>query len=151
MTTQASPGLNVPSPYAAIPGLSKAPFVTPNGNASSGQTVKSAVSDGTIPANVQVTGAGFVPAGIVTAAGASAAGGRTLMSAMADAGRNGEQTQAYGVDSLNSDANGGNSLGAGGSNQTEGPSSGEATNVAGQTPANLVTYQNGAAAPIFGG
>lgn len=117
----------------------------PNSNNASGDSVLASASRATLPLNAQ--GAGY---GVTSAAGTgTGAGGRTILHAFSDGDRNGYGA-SVGVDSLNSDANGGNSLGAGGANQTEGPTSGVSTVASTQQPVNTLTLQGGAA-PIFGG
>ena len=117
----------------------------PNSNNASGDSLLAAASRGAAPLNVQ--GSGY---GVTSASGTgTGAGGRTLLNALSDGDRNGTNAQV-GVDSLNSDANGGNSLGAGGANQTEGPSSGVSSIASTQQPVNTLTLQGGAT-PIYGG
>lgn len=118
----------------------------PNSNNASGDSVMASASRATLPLNVQGTGYGItMQAGV----GPGGAGGRTILHALADGDRNGYGA-SVGVDSLNSDANGGNSLGAGGANQTEGPTSGVSTVASTQQPVNTLVIQGGAV-PIFGG
>jgi len=117
----------------------------PNSDNRSGDTVLASASRGAVPANVEVTGYGVTSAAGVVAAG----GGRTLLEALSSGGANGTAFQA-GMDTMNSDANGGNSLGAGGANQTEGPTSGQSTQAAAQQPSSTLTLQGGAV-PVFGG
>lgn len=117
----------------------------PNSNNASGDSVLASASRGTLPLNVE--GSGY---GVTSAAGAvPGSGGRTMLNALADGDRNGTNGQV-GVDSLNSDLNGGNSLGAGGTNQTEGPSSGVSSIASTQQPVNTLALQGGAT-PIYGG
>jgi hypothetical protein len=117
----------------------------PNSNNASGDSVLASASRGTLPLNAQGTGYG-----LTSQAGSFAvAGGRTIAEALSIGDRNGSGMQV-GVDSLNSDANGGNSLGAGGANQTEGPTSGEGSQASTQQPVNTLTL---AATPsaVYGG
>jgi hypothetical protein len=117
----------------------------PNSNNASGDSVLAAMSRAALPLNVQ--GSGY---GVTSAAGTgTGAGGRTMAEALSIGDRNGSGTQV-GVDSLNSDLNGSGSLGAGGSNQTEGPTSGEGSQASTQQPVNTLTLQGGAS-PIYGG
>jgi hypothetical protein len=117
----------------------------PNSNNASGDSVLASASRATLPLNAQ--GSGY---GVTSAAGTGAgSGGRTMLNALSDGDRNGTNAQV-GVDSLNSDANGGQSLGAGGANQTEGPSSGVSSVASTQQPVNTLALQGGAV-PIFGG
>lgn len=102
----------------------------PNSNNSSGDTVLASVARGATPFNALATNTG----------NKSSAPGRTITEAMSDGDRNGHNS-SLGIDQLNSDANGGNSFGAGGANQTEGPTSGIGSQVSGA---------NQSAAPTFG-
>lgn len=113
----------------ALPGA--VGMVVPNGDNRGPATLLSQQSNGSIAANTQATGAGNV-----------AAGGRPVIETEGRGGEVGSQTQAYGVDTLNSDSNGGAGPGAGQANQTEGPSSGQASQVATITPASSVTVQS---------
>lgn len=112
-------------------------MVPPNGDNRGPATVLSQQSNASVAANTNLTGAGL-----------TAAGGRSVLESEGRAGEVGAQTQPYGIDSLNSDSNGGASPGAGQANQTEGPSSGQQSPVSTQSPAQLVTYQSPAQ---FGG
>lgn len=112
-------------------------MVPPNGDNRGPATILSQQSNGSVAANTNVTGAGN-----------TAAGGRQIIEAESRSGEVGSQVQPYGVDSLNSDSNGGAGPGAGQANQTEGPSSGQASPVSTQSPAQSVTYQSPAQ---FGG
>jgi hypothetical protein len=117
----------------------------PNADNRSGDTVLASVSRGTAPANVEVTGFGLTSlAGIV-----SAGGGRVLLEALSKGGENGTGLQA-GADYMNSDSNGSGSLGAGGANQTEGPTSGQSSQIATPQPSTTLTLQGGAV-PVYGG
>ena len=117
----------------------------PNADNRSGDTVLASASRGACPANVDVTGYGVTSsAGIV-----SASGGRTLLEGLSSGGANGTAFQA-GMDTMNSDSNGGQSFGAGGANQTEGPTSGQSSQVAAQQPSSTLTLQGGTS-PVFGG
>jgi hypothetical protein len=116
----------------------------PNSNNASGDTVIASASRAALPLNLQ--GSGY---GVTSASGAGTGpGGRTVADALASGDRNGSGTQT-GVDTLNSDANGGQSLGAGGANQTEGPTSGEGSQASTQQPMN--TFTQPAAVPVYGG
>lgn len=95
----------------------------PNSNNASGDSVQASVSRAALPLGALITNAGKV-----------AAGGRPVLEAMSRSGSNGYNGSAGGFDSQNSDANGGNSFGAGGANQTEGPSSGEVALLEGAAP-----------------
>jgi hypothetical protein len=117
----------------------------PNSNNASGDSVIASASRATLPLNLQASGYGVTSQ---AGAGPGASGGRTVAEALSIGDRNGAGTQ-LGVDSLNSDLNGGNSLGAGGSNQTEGPTSGESSQASTQQPMN--TFTQPAAVPVFGG
>jgi hypothetical protein len=120
-------------------------FFPPNSNNASGDSILASISRGALPLNVQ--GAGY---GLTSAAGAGAgAGGRTILNALSDGDRNG-YGNSVGVDSLNSDLNGQGSLGAGGSNQTEGPSSGISSQASTQQPVNTLAL-SGVATGVFGG
>jgi hypothetical protein len=112
-------------------------MVVPNGDNRGPATLLSQQSNGSIASNTRTTGAGNV-----------AAGGRELIETQGRGGEVGSQTQAFGVDTLNSDSNGGAGPGAGQANQTEGPSSGQSSQVATLTPASSVTVQSPAG---FGG
>jgi hypothetical protein len=117
----------------------------PNSNNASGDSVLASASRATLPLNLQGSGYGVTSQ---AAAGPGAVGGRTVADALASGDRNGSGMQA-GVDTLNSDLNGGNSLGAGGSNQTEGPTSGEGSQASTQQPMN--TFTQPTSTPVFGG
>ena len=104
----------------------------PNSNSQSGDTALAAQSRGAQIGNQ-----------IVSNAGRTASGGRTLVESMGRAGEVGYNGSAGGYDSLNSDANGGSGPGAGQSNQTEGPSSGQSSLVEGAAPANAPTLVAG--------
>lgn len=120
-------------------------FFPPNSDNRSGDTVLASASRGAVPANVEVTGYGVTSsAGIV-----SAGGGRPLLEGLSKGGENGTGFQA-GADYMNSDSNGSGSLGAGGANQTEGPTSGQSSQVAAQQPANTLTLQGGTV-PVYVG
>lgn len=119
----------------------------PNSNNASGDTVLASASRGAVPANIEVTGYGVTASGGV---GPATVGGRPLLEGLSKGGENGTNSQV-GVDSFNSDLNGGQSLGAGGSNQTEGPSSGQSSQVAAQQPSATLTFQGGVAAPVYVG
>lgn len=120
----------------------------PNSNNASGDSVMAAASRGALPLNAEGSGYGVTSsAGVGAVAGGS--GGRTILNALSDGDRNGTNGQV-GVDTLNSDLNGGNSIGAGGTNQTEGPSSGISSVASTQQPTNTLTLQ-GPASPIYGG
>jgi hypothetical protein len=117
----------------------------PGANTASGDSVLASASRAALPLNAQ--GLGY---GVTSASGTGAgAGGRTMAEALSIGDRNGAGMQV-GVDSLNSDANGGQSFGAGGMNQTEGPTSGEGSQASTQQPTNTLTLQGGAS-PIYGG
>jgi hypothetical protein len=112
-------------------------MIPPLGDTRGPATLLSQQSNASIASNTRVTGAGLV-----------AAGGREIIETQGRGGEFGSQTQAYGIDTLNSDSNGGAGPGAGQANQTEGPSSGQANQVATMTPASSVTLQSPAG---FGG
>jgi hypothetical protein len=119
-------------------------FFPPNSNNASGDSITASASRATLPLNAQ--GSGY---GVTSQSGSgTGAGGRTILHALSDGDRNGTNGQV-GVDSLNSDLNGGQSLGAGGANQTEGPSSGVSTVASTQQPVNTLVLQ--APATIYGG
>jgi hypothetical protein len=118
----------------------------PNSNNASGDSIMASASRATLPLNAQGSGYGVTTQ---VGAGPGASGGRTMAEALSIGDRNGSGAQV-GVDSLNSDANGGQSLGAGGANQTEGPTSGEGNQASTQQPVNTLTLQGGAV-PIYGG
>jgi hypothetical protein len=106
--------------------------------------VLASASRATLPLNLQ--GSGY---GLTSQAGAgTGSGGRTVAEALSIGDRNGTNGQV-GVDTLNSDLNGGNSFGAGGANQTEGPSSGVSSQASTQQPVN--TFTQPAATPVYGG
>jgi hypothetical protein len=118
----------------------------PNSNNASGDTVLSSASRGALPANLNVTGFGTTSSvGIV-----ASSGGRTLLEALSNGGANGTGLQG-GADYMNSDSNGSGSLGAGGANQTEGPSSGQTSQVATPQPVATLTLQGGNSAPVYVG
>jgi hypothetical protein len=117
----------------------------PNSSNASGDSILASISRGALPLNVQ--GAGY---GLTSAAGAgTGAGGRTILDALSNGERNG-YGGSVGVDSFNSDLNGQGSLGAGGSNQTEGPTSGMFSQASTQQPVNTLTL-SGVATGVFGG
>lgn len=118
----------------------------PNSNNASGDSVIASMSRATLPMNVQGSGYGVTSQ---AGAGPGATGGRTMAEALSIGDRNGSGSQV-GVDSLNSDLNGQGSFGAGGSNQTEGPTSGESSQASTQQPTNTLTLQGGAV-PVYGG
>lgn len=118
----------------------------PNSNNASGDTVLASVSRATLPLNLQGSGYGATSQ---AGAGPGTNGGRTVADALANGERNGTGIQTGIADSMNSDANGSGSLGAGGSNQTEGPTSGTGSQASTQQPMN--TFTQPAAVPIFGG
>ena len=68
---------------------------------------------------------------------------------MSDSDRNG-YGGSPGVDNFNSDSNGSGSLGAGGANQTEGPTSGAFSIASTQQPTNTLVLVTGAAT-VYGG
>jgi hypothetical protein len=107
--------------------------------------VIASASRATLPLNVQGSGYGVTSQ---AGGGPSASGGRTVAESLSIGDRNGTGTQT-GVDSLNSDLNGGNSLGAGGANQAEGPTSGESSQASTQQPMN--TFTQPASVPVYGG
>ena len=117
----------------------------PNSDTRSGDTLLASASRGNAPLNAQISGYG-VTSSSGTGAGA---GGRAIAEGMSKGGENGTNSQG-GMDTMNSDLNGGQSLGAGGSNQTEGPSSGASSQVATQQPSSTVSLQGGAV-PIYEG
>lgn len=118
----------------------------PNSNNASGDTVLSSASRGALPANIEVTGFGTTTsAGVV-----GASGGRVLLEALSKGGENGTGLQS-GADYMNSDSNGSGSLGAGGANQTEGPTSGQSSQIATPQPSSTLTLQGGNSAPVYGG
>jgi hypothetical protein len=107
----------------------------PNSNNASGDSLLASASRAALPLNAQ--GSGY---GLTSAAGAgTGSGGQAFAIALSDGERNGYGGSA-GVDSLNSDLNGQGSLGAGGSNQTEGPTSGTFSQASTQQPVNTITY-----------
>lgn len=117
----------------------------PNSNNASGDTVLASVSRAALPINVQ--GSGY---GATSQSGAGTGnGGRTVADALASGERNGTGIQTGINDSMNSDSNGSGSLGSGGANQTEGPTSGTGSQASTQQPMN--TFTQPAAAPIYGG
>lgn len=118
----------------------------PNSNNYSGDSVLAAASRGAAPLNAQMTGVGLT----AQQGQGTGSGGRTILDALSDGGRNGTGGQAGVVDTLNSDLNGGQSLGSGGQNQTEGPTSGQSSQASTQQPAASVTY-NGGSTPVYGG
>jgi hypothetical protein len=106
----------------------------PNSNNASGDSVLASISRGTLPINAFVTGSG-----LTSSVGAgTGSGGKTVANSLSDGDRNGYGS-SVGVDSLNSDLNGQGSLGAGGSNQTEGPTSGVSSQASTQQPVNTLT------------
>jgi hypothetical protein len=110
------PGNPVQATLQAVqPGVGLFP---PNSDNRSGDTILASVSRGACPANVDVTNVGT----------RDSRPGRTVHESMADAKENGTSgafTTLFGG-SLNQGPAGGNSLGAGGQNQTNAPSSGAA-------------------------
>jgi len=116
----------------------------PNSDNRSGDSVIASASRAALPLNLQ--GSGY---GVTSQSGAGTGnGGRTVSDALASGDRNGTGTQT-GVDSLNSDSNGNGSLGAGGANQTEGPTSGESSQASTQQPTS--TFTQPTAVTVFGG
>ncbi len=158
MTIYGTPGgtpLNTSPFQGTAPGIPGQPVLQPtnpgvglfppNSNNASGDTVMAAASRGAVPANVQVSGVGLTSAQ-GTGVGA---GGRVLLESLSKGGENGTNAQ-NGMDTMNSDLNGGNSFGAGGANQTEAPSSGQSSQLSTPNPSNTLTLQ---ASPtvIYGG
>jgi len=90
----------------------------PNSNSNSGDTITASISRGACPANVLATNVGT----------RDSRPGRTIHEAMSDANQVGTSTQLTTVfgGSQNQGPAGGNSLGAGGLNQTNAPGSGAA-------------------------
>jgi len=118
----------------------------PNSNNASGDTVLASASRAALPLNTLGTGYG-----LTSAAGlGTGSGGRTMADALSGGERNGTGVQTGIADSMNSDSNGQGSIGAGGANQTEGPTSGTASQAATPQPINTLTLQGGAS-PVFGG
>lgn len=117
----------------------------PNSNNASGDTVLAAVSRAALPINVQGSGYGATSA----SAASTGNGGRTVLDALSNGERNGTGIQTGINDSMNSDSNGSGSLGAGGANQTEGPTSGTGSQASTQQPMN--TFTQPAAVPVYGG
>lgn len=135
MATQCSPGLNAPCAYDKVNPIPQGiGLVVPNGNAATGQTLASQVSSAQIPRNVHTTSAGAVDSNA----------GRALALTESDGGRNGSGNSPgpAGLDTLNSDSNGSGSFGAGGANQTEGPTSGQSNQIVEQTPGGLTLTGN---------
>jgi hypothetical protein len=128
MTTQASPGLNVPSPYGTLPGM------PPN------MSVAAAISAGLIPTNVLCTNFGT----------RDSRPGRSVLESLSDAGKNGTGL-SYVADggSANSSACGSGSptAAAGGDNQAM-QSAGESTVIPPNAPVTIPTIP---AAPVFQG
>jgi hypothetical protein len=97
MATQASPGLNTPSAYQALPGLNpQVGLFVPNSNNQGGATTQAAVSAALLPANVMMSGPGDV--------GAQPLGGNqtpSLLAEMSEAGNNGTGTVTVGCPSAN--------------------------------------------------
>ena len=118
----------------------------PNANNASGDSLLAATSRGAVPLNIQGSGYG-VTMQMGTGVGA---GGRTILDALSSGERNGTGIQTGIADLMNSDSNGSGSIGAGGANQTEGPTSGTASQASTQQPVNTLTLQGGAT-PIYGG
>jgi hypothetical protein len=117
----------------------------PNSNNASGDTVLASASRAALPLNLQ--GSGY---GATSQSGAGTGnGGRTVAEALSIGERNGTGIQTGIADSMNSDANGGQSLGAGGSNQTEGPTSGTGSQASAQQPMN--TFTQPSAVTVYGG
>jgi hypothetical protein len=116
----------------------------PNSNNASGDSVLASASRATLPLNLQGSGYGVTS----QAAAGTGPGGRTLAESLSIGDRNGTSGQV-GVDTLNSDLDGGNSLGAGGANQTEGPSSGSSSQASTQQPTN--TFTQPTAVTVYGG
>lgn len=151
MTIYATPGstpLNTPGFQGTAPGLPGSPVVQavnpgvgmfpPGSNNNSGDSVMAAISRGAVPANVNVTNFG------VTAhagAGPNTAGGRALLETFSDGDENGS-SPAFVANggSANQGAAGGNSLGAGGLNQTNSPVGGETIQLPANAPASVPSY-----------
>lgn len=126
-TLQCSPGLNTWSPGQPIPGI------PPN------MSVQAAISAGLLPANALTTNYGT----------RDSRPGQAVLECMGKGAVNG--ASANGVNSTlwaNGGASGGNSLGAGGMNQTDGPGAGETSIIAGSAPATAVTVP---AQPVYQG
>jgi hypothetical protein len=135
MATQASPGLNAPCAYDKVNPIPTAVgMIVPNGNTASGATLASQEANGAIPRNVFTSSTGSPDSSV----------GRAVACAESDGGRNGSGTSPgpAGLDTLNSDSNGGAGPGAGQANQTEGPTSGQANQLVGQCPGGLTFTGN---------
>src|ERR1700676_1012418 len=129
-----SPGNAVQATLSPInPGVGLFP---PGSNNASGDSLLASASRATLPLNAQGSGYGVT---MQTGTGPGGVGGRTFAEALSIGDRNGAGMQV-GVDSLNGDLNGSGSLGAGGSNQTEGPTSGEGSQASTQQPVNTLAY-----------
>jgi hypothetical protein len=122
MTSQTgSPGLTCPGPGDAVGGLQ------PN------ESAMAAMSRGALRANTHVNGFGVV--GMALGPNTTPAA-RTLLATMANGDANGCGTGIGATNPYiwpNGGASGGNSLGAGGSNSTDGPGGGEVTTCAQNT------------------
>jgi hypothetical protein len=133
MTTQSSPGLNVPSPYSPLGGI------PPNAS------TLAAISAGILPANIVITG----PAEVGLGAGANAGFGSiipTMLAVQAAGGNNGTANIAgTGGGSPNMGAP--SSGGAG--NPMNGGNPGSGTQLQLNAPASSLTYPAGN--PQFGG
>ena len=117
----------------------------PNSNNASGDSLIASASRATLPLNAQGSGYGLT---MQQGTGPGGVGGRTFAEVLSIGDRNGAGAQV-GVDTLNSDSNGSGSLGAGGANQTEGPTSGEGSQASTQQPVNTLAYP--ATNQIYGG
>lgn len=100
MTTQASPGLNIPSPYSPLPGIPGAVGMFPPHSNNASESTLASVSRGTVPINIQVTGPN-VPVGSNTT--------NSLASLASNAGTNGSSSlsaQPGGSPNMGSPSNG---------------------------------------------
>lgn len=124
---QASPGLYVNAPGQPIPGI------PPN------MSIAAAISAGLLPANALTTNYGT----------RDSRPGQAVLELIGKGAVNG--TTATAVNPYlwaNGGASGGNSLGAGGMNQTDGPGAGETAILAASAPATAVTIP---AQPVYQG
>ncbi len=118
----------------------------PNSNTASGDSVMASASRATLPLNVHVTNFGATSA---SGLGTGAAGGRTPVEAIGTGDANGVSAAfVNNGGSANAGPGGGNSLGAGGFNQTNGPTSGESSQIPASAPVTFVTIP---ATPVYRG
>lgn len=130
----------------ANPGVGLFP---PGSNNSSGDSVLAAASRAACPINVHINNFGVTAS---SGLGTGAQGGRTIAESLSVGEANGTNaTFVNNGGSANAGPAGGNSFGAGGQNQTNGPGSGESMQIPASGPAATVILPNLPAQPVYRG